>query len=61
MVATPSREVELHLTGHMEKFSWSFDGIPAACSKTRMVATPSREVELHLTGHMEKFSWSFDG
>ncbi|RRU25780.1 copper resistance system multicopper oxidase [Stenotrophomonas sp. 278] len=26
----PSREVELHLTGHMEKFSWSFDGIPFA-------------------------------
>jgi CopA family copper-resistance protein len=22
----PSREVELHLTGHMEKFAWSFDG-----------------------------------
>ncbi len=23
----PSREVELHLTGHMEKFAWSFNGI----------------------------------
>ncbi|AZE48883.1 Multicopper oxidase [Pseudomonas chlororaphis] len=23
----PSRTLELHLTGHMEKFSWSFDGI----------------------------------
>ncbi|WP_337245222.1 copper resistance system multicopper oxidase [Luteimonas sp. gir] len=23
----PSRDVELHLTGHMEKFAWSFDGI----------------------------------
>ena len=22
----PSREVELHLTGHMEKFAWSFNG-----------------------------------
>ncbi len=22
----PGREVELHLTGHMEKFAWSFDG-----------------------------------
>ncbi|ALN61938.1 copper resistance protein A [Lysobacter antibioticus] len=22
----PSREIELHLTGHMEKFAWSFDG-----------------------------------
>ncbi|WP_349568861.1 copper resistance system multicopper oxidase [Azotobacter salinestris] len=26
----PSRTLELHLTGHMEKFSWSFDGIPFA-------------------------------
>ncbi|MEG1039309.1 MAG: copper resistance system multicopper oxidase [Pseudomonas sp.] len=24
---TPGRTLELHLTGHMEKFSWSFDGI----------------------------------
>ena len=23
---TPGRDVELHLTGHMEKFAWSFDG-----------------------------------
>ncbi|GAB2508082.1 copper resistance system multicopper oxidase [Pseudoxanthomonas sangjuensis] len=23
----PGREVQLHLTGHMEKFAWSFDGI----------------------------------
>jgi CopA family copper-resistance protein len=23
----PSREIELHLTGHMGKFTWSFDGI----------------------------------
>src|SRR5918993_1215205 len=23
----PAREIELHLTGHMEKFAWSFDGI----------------------------------
>jgi CopA family copper-resistance protein len=23
----PSRTIELHLTGHMEKFSWSFDGV----------------------------------
>src|SRR3546814_260725 len=22
----PSRDIELHLTGHMEKFAWSFDG-----------------------------------
>lgn len=27
---TPSRDIELHLTGHMEKFAWSFDGIPFA-------------------------------
>lgn len=26
----PGRTVELHLTGHMEKFAWSFDGIPFA-------------------------------
>ena len=26
----PSRTVELHLTGHMEKFAWSFDGIKFA-------------------------------
>lgn len=26
----PGREVELHLTGHMEKFAWNFDGIPFA-------------------------------
>ncbi|NWL78885.1 copper oxidase [Pseudomonas taiwanensis] len=27
---TPDRTLELHLTGHMERFSWSFDGIPFA-------------------------------
>jgi len=26
----PEREIELHLTGHMEKFAWNFDGIPFA-------------------------------
>ena len=26
----PGREIQLHLTGHMEKFAWSFDGIPFA-------------------------------
>ncbi|WP_271411401.1 copper resistance system multicopper oxidase [Pseudomonas sp. Q1-7] len=26
----PGRTLELHLTGHMERFSWSFDGIPFA-------------------------------
>jgi FtsP/CotA-like multicopper oxidase with cupredoxin domain len=24
----PSRTIELHLTGHMERFLWSFDGVP---------------------------------
>jgi len=24
----PEREINLHLTGNMEKFSWSFDGVP---------------------------------
>lgn len=23
----PSRDIQLHLTGHMERFAWSFDGI----------------------------------
>jgi CopA family copper-resistance protein len=26
----PSRTIELHLTGHMERYAWSFDGIPFA-------------------------------
>ncbi len=26
----PGREIELHLTGHMEKFAWSFEGIKFA-------------------------------
>ena len=26
----PVRTIELHLTGHMERFAWSFDGIPFA-------------------------------
>ena len=29
----PGREIELHLTGHMEKFAWSFDGVPFASSE----------------------------
>jgi len=29
----PLREIELHLTGHMEKFAWSFDGIPFASAE----------------------------
>ncbi|MEZ5291966.1 MAG: copper resistance system multicopper oxidase [Vicinamibacterales bacterium] len=24
----PSRTIEIHLTGHMERFAWSFDGVP---------------------------------
>lgn len=26
-MAAPSRTLELHLTGHMEKFAWSFNGV----------------------------------
>ena len=26
----PARTIELHLTGHMERFMWSFDGVPYA-------------------------------
>jgi len=29
----PGREITLHLTGHMGKFSWSFDGIPFSRSE----------------------------
>lgn len=29
----PGRDVELHLTGHMEKFAWQFDGIPFASAE----------------------------
>lgn len=29
----PSREIELHLTGHMERYVWSFDGIPFASAE----------------------------
>ena len=29
----PTRTVELHLTGHMERYAWSFDGIPYARSE----------------------------
>jgi CopA family copper-resistance protein len=29
----PERTVELHLTGHMERFVWSFDGIPFSGSE----------------------------
>jgi CopA family copper-resistance protein len=29
----PERTIELHLTGHMERFAWSFDGIPFSGSE----------------------------
>jgi CopA family copper-resistance protein len=29
----PSRTIELHLTGHMEKFAWSFNGVPFASAE----------------------------
>jgi CopA family copper-resistance protein len=29
----PQRTIELHLTGHMERFVWSFDGIPFSSSE----------------------------
>lgn len=29
----PSRDIELHLTGHMERYVWSFDGIPFASAE----------------------------
>ena len=29
----PGREVELHLTGHMEKFAWSFNGVKFASAE----------------------------
>jgi len=29
----PERTLELHLTGHMERFMWSFDGIPFASAE----------------------------
>ena len=29
----PERTIELHLTGHMERFMWSFDGVPFAAAE----------------------------
>jgi CopA family copper-resistance protein len=29
----PERTIELHLTGHMERFMWSFDGVPFASAE----------------------------
>ena len=31
----PGREIELHLTGHMERFAWSFNGIEASRMRNR--------------------------
>ena len=31
----PSRDIELHLTGHMEKFAWSFNGVKFAQAAPR--------------------------
>lgn len=33
----PSRDIELHLTGHMERYVWSFDGIPFASAEPLML------------------------
>lgn len=33
----PARTIELHLTGHMEKFAWSFDGIKYADAQPIML------------------------
>src|SRR5690606_34865577 len=30
---TPGRTIELHLTGHMERYMWSFDGLPFSRSE----------------------------
>ncbi len=30
---TPSRDIELHLTGNMERYTWGFDGIPFSKAK----------------------------
>ena len=35
----PERTVELHLTGHMERFMWSFDGVPFAAAEPLRSAT----------------------
>jgi FtsP/CotA-like multicopper oxidase with cupredoxin domain len=29
---TPSRTIEIHLTGHMERFAWSFDGVKVSAA-----------------------------
>ena len=38
----PGRTIELHLTGHMEKFAWSFDGLKFAQAKPLRLAYGER-------------------
>jgi CopA family copper-resistance protein len=38
----PERAIELHLTGHMERFVWSFDGIPFSGSEPLVLALGER-------------------
>ncbi|PTQ73878.1 copper resistance system multicopper oxidase [Pseudomonas sp. GV071] len=38
----PSRTLELHLTGHMEKFAWSFDGVPFSAAEPIRLAYGER-------------------
>ena len=44
----PGREIELHLTGHMEKFAWSFDG--SKFSGRRAAAAQLRRAHAHRAG-----------
>ena len=43
----PERTIELHLTGHMERFMWSFDGVPFADAEPLHLRYGER-VRLHL-------------
>jgi len=38
----PERTIELHLTGHMERFVWSFDGVPFSSSEPLELAYGER-------------------
>ncbi len=38
----PSRTIELHLTGHMERFLWSFDGVPFSGAEPLVLAYGER-------------------
>ena len=38
----PGRTIELHLTGHMKRFAWSFDGVKFwTCHRARSEAIAS--------------------